>query len=98
MLTGRQERAGIDHYYEFENYESNGKKAFYGFHWREYTAPELEHLFSKAGFTVESCKSLTSFQDFKNVGLIRRLARKLSQIGTVLLPRHGTSISLVATK
>ena len=98
LLFGREEKALIDSYYTFENSESGGKKAFYGFHWREYTAPELSRLFSAAGFRVQSCGSFNAFQDRKRIGLGRRIARTLLKAGTAVFPRHRTHVGLAVTK
>lgn len=98
LLFRRGEKEKIDAYFCFENYESNGKKAFYGFHWREYTPSELALLFAQSGFEVQACKSFTVFQDLDKPSFGRRLARFLSQLGTRLLPRFGTHVYLIATK
>ena len=98
LVFGRGEREKIEYFYKFENYESNGKKAFYGFHWREYTPPELRHLFADAGFRVTTCQSFTAFQDHGNTSFSRRMARAASRWGTALLPRFGTNVLLVAEK
>src|SRR5205807_3264174 len=94
LLLGRGEHSLIQNFYHFEDYESDGKKAFYGFHWREYSPPELTQLFSQAGFKVQASGSFTAFQDNGTLGLSRRLARKLSQMGTSILPRYGTHVYL----
>lgn len=98
LLSGRGEAATIDNYYRYENYQSNGKNAFYGFHWREYTVPELTQLFLKAGFRIELCSSFTEFQNYVSISLGRQFARLLSRVGTRLLPRYGTNVWLIATK
>ncbi len=98
LLFGRGEKALIDYYYSFENYVSGGKKAFYGFHWREYTAPELSCLFSRAGFQIRTCGSFNAFQNRGRIGVGRRMLRTLLKVGTSVFPRHGTHVCLVATK
>jgi SAM-dependent methyltransferase len=98
LLSGRKEKELINGYYVFEDYESNGKKAFYGFHWREYTAPELAHLFARAGFKIRACGTLTAFQNQGRIGIGRKLARSLSRMGTSLCNRYGTNVYLVAGK
>jgi len=98
LLSGRREKYFIDDFYGYENYQSNGKTAFYGFHWREYSPPELWHLFTQAGFRVQACSSFTAFRDHKKVGLGRKFIRTVSQAGTSLLPRYGTNVYLTATK
>lgn len=98
LLFGRGEESAIRSYYKFENYELNGKKAFYGFHWREYTSIELAVLFADAGFKVQRCRSFSAFHDSRKLSLGRRLARLLSQLGTFLLPRFGTNVYLIARK
>jgi SAM-dependent methyltransferase len=98
LSTGRREKGLLDDYFTFENYQSKSKTAFYGFHWREYTPPELSHLFNRAGFKVQACSSFTAFRDEGPVGLGRKLARTLSLAGTSLFPRYGTNVYLIAIK
>lgn len=98
VLFGRGEQNKIAKYYQFENYESNGKRAYYGFHWREYSPAELRLLFAGADFRVTACGSFTAFQDYGKVSIPRHIARAASQWGTVLLPRFGTHVFLMAEK
>ena len=98
LLFRRGEKEKIGGYFSFENYESNGKKAFYGFHWREYTPSELALLFASAGFEVQACKSFTVLRDKEHLSPGRKLARLLSEIGTKLLPRFGSNVYIVAVK
>jgi SAM-dependent methyltransferase len=98
LLFGRGEKSLIDSYFTYENYQSNGKNAFYGFHWREYTQPELTALFTQVGFRVEICRTFTDFHDHGNLGLGRRLARLLSQVGAAIFSRYGTNVYLIAKK
>jgi SAM-dependent methyltransferase len=97
LLYGREEKALIESYYIFENSIVGGKKAFYGFHWREYTAPELSRLFSNAGFQLQSCGTFTVFQNRGRIGAGRRAVRALVKIGGAIFPRYATHIYLVAT-
>jgi SAM-dependent methyltransferase len=98
LVFGRAEEYNIKSYFQFEDYESSGKKAFYGFHWREYSPPELLALFSGVGFTVQKCSSCAVFQDHGPLSMMRRMGRTLSRIGTILFPRYGTNTYLIATK
>jgi SAM-dependent methyltransferase len=98
LLFGKGEESATRSYYKFENYESNGKKAFYGFHWREYTSPELAVLFADAGFKLQGCRSFTVFHDRGKLTLSRQLARLLLRLGTLVLPRFGTNVYLIARK
>ncbi len=98
LLSGRNEKTLVDGFYVFENYESNGKKAFYGFHWREYTPPELSRLFTRADFKVQACGSFAAFQNQGKIGQGRKLARSLSRLGTSLFNRYGTNVYLTAVK
>jgi SAM-dependent methyltransferase len=98
LLFGRNEKSHIDSFFVFENYESNGKKAFYGFHWHEYSGPELSHLFTRVGFNVQVCSSFTAFQNHGKIGRGRKFARSLSKMGTSLFPRYGTNVYLIASK
>lgn len=98
LVTGRLEKKKIEDYYKFEDYESNGKKAFFGFHWREYTPPELRLLFAGCGFKLQSSGSFTVFQDHGSESFGRRILRAMSRVGTKLLPRYGNNVYLIATK
>ncbi len=98
LLSGRGEAAAIGNYYRYEDYQSNGKNAFYGFHWREYSTRELAKLFSEMGFRIERCSSFAEFQNYVSISLGRQFARLLSRAGTRLLPRYGTNVYLVAIK
>jgi len=98
LFSGKGEKELIESYYRFENYQMNGKTAFYGFHWREYSHPELEQLFTQAGFKVQHAGSFNSFQPRDSMSLPRRLARSLAKAGGSLFPRHGTHVYLVASK
>lgn len=98
LLSGRGEDQLIRNYFQFEDYVSDGKTAFYGFHWREYSPRELGALFAGAGFHVEECRSFTAFQDHGRTGLVRRLARAGNRIAVRLFPRHGTHVMLSARK
>src|ERR1039458_2756029 len=98
MLFGREEHRSIDYYYDWEDYVSNGKKAFYGFHWREYSPGELEHLFAKAGFQIRSCKTFVSFQILGRASLARSMARFATRMVGTLIPRYAGDVDLVAEK
>jgi len=98
LATGRGEQHKIDGYFAHEDYECNGRKAFYGFHWREYTTSELRRLFERAGFEVRSSGSFTASQDRESIGLARRLARGASSAASALLPRFGPNAYIWARK
>jgi SAM-dependent methyltransferase len=98
LLSGRGEKTEVETYFQFENYMSDGKKAFYGFHWREYTSSELSQLFAGAGFKIQTVGSFIAFRDHEHVGLGRQLARSLARTATACLPRYGTNVYLIATK
>ena len=98
LLTGRGERQAIENFFKYENYESNGKKAYYGFHWREYSSPELAQLFAGTGFNVERCGTLVAFQDHGRTGLMRKLARAAARVAAAVFGRFGTHVYLVARK
>jgi len=82
----------------FEDYVSQGKKAFYGFHWREYSAPELRRLFDRAGFQVRRCSTFIAFQTPTKPSLMRRAVRAANALACRLLPRYGTHVYLEAEK
>jgi len=98
LFTGRFELHAVDQFFVVEDYESNGKKAFYGFHWREYTAPELSRLFSTAGFEIERCDTSTSFQNQGAVSLGRKLLRRVNVLAARLMPRYRSDVNLIARK
>ncbi|MEJ0088341.1 MAG: methyltransferase domain-containing protein [Limisphaerales bacterium] len=98
LLSGRGEKAGIDSYFQVENYVSDGKKAFYGFHWREYSAAELSRLFAGVGFKIQAAGSFIAFRDHEHLGPGRRLARFVQRMATACFPRYGTNVYLIASK
>lgn len=98
LLTGRFEEKQIQAYFEFENYRTEGKPVFYGFHWREYTPGEFRLLFAGSGFSVLRCSTVTSFHNFSKPRLGRRLLRAMCRVGSRLLPRYGPEVFLEATK
>src|ERR1700682_4263553 len=73
LIFGRFEKQAVDAYYHFEEYTSNEKKAFYGFHWREYSRTELAHLFARVGFTVLKSDTFVAFQTHSQISFARRL-------------------------
>lgn len=98
LISGRFELGGVDHYYHFEDYQSHGKKAFYGFHWREYTRPELQHLFARAGFTIRDSDTFVSFQGGSPHSAARKMARAACILLAGFMRRYGTHVLLVAEK
>jgi SAM-dependent methyltransferase len=98
LICGRLERVGIDGYYTYEDYTSNGKKAFYGFHWREYSRGELAHLFTRAGFTVVKCSTFVAHQVHAETSVVRQMARWANCRLAGMLPRYGTNVYLEAAK
>ncbi len=98
LLLGRMELHGIDLYFDTESYGVGGRPAFWGHHWREYTAPELGHLFSRAGFTLAECGTFVAFQDQGRLSLLRRVLRAGDVALARCLPRFGTNVCLVARK
>jgi len=98
LLTGKGEDFLVDDFYKFENYEIDGKIAFHGYHWREYSPPELRRLFTGAGFKIQSAGSFNYFQPREHMGLLRRGARALAQAGCAVFPRQKTHVYVMATK
>jgi len=98
LIFGRFEQRQVDEYFRFEDYSCNGKKVFYGFHWREYTGPELACLFSRAGFAIQSCELMVTFQDHGQLSAARKLLRYGTRLLAGVLPRYGTDVCLIAEK
>jgi SAM-dependent methyltransferase len=98
LILGRSDRRLIDHYYQFEDYVCDGKKAFYGFHWREYTRRELPHLFERSGFKIAEAGTFVAFQTQERTSPGRKLARALSVTLGSVFPRFATHVYLVAEK
>jgi len=98
LLFGRSDREVVDRYYTFEDFQCNGKTAFYGFHWREYSCPEMAQLFARAGFTVLGAGTSVAFQVHARTSILRRIARGGNRVLAGLLPRYGTDSNLVAEK
>ena len=98
LIGGRGEHSLIESYFTFEDYESNGKKCFYGFHWREYSATELSALFARVGFQIEKSGTLFVNQEATTRSWWRPLVRSAIRAVGPLVPRFGTTVYLVATK
>jgi SAM-dependent methyltransferase len=98
LFSQNRDPTGIQSYYEFENFQSDGKTAFYGFHWREYTAEELSSLFSTAGFKIAQLHTAVAFHQHNQLSLKRRLLRQINECAAALFPRHGTNVFLTAVK
>jgi SAM-dependent methyltransferase len=98
LLTGAAEKSEMETYFQMENYVSDGKKAFYGLHWREYSPPELSQLFAGAGFKIQAGGSFIAFRDHEQLSARRRLARVFAKVGTTCFPRYGTNVYLAASK
>jgi SAM-dependent methyltransferase len=98
LISGRSDRHFVDAYFEFEDYISNGKKFFYGFHWHEYSCPELRRMFEQVGFLTRSCTSFVAFHVHPNMSPVRRLVRGMNKIVARGLYRYGTNVGLVAEK
>jgi SAM-dependent methyltransferase len=98
LLTGGGEKAQVDSYYKFEDAGPNGRKCFYGFHWREYASPEMERLFALAKFKIESCGTFTVYRSHAHISLPRRLARIIGGLVVRIFPRFGAYVHLTAEK
>ena len=98
LLTDRNQRSGIDSYFKFADYEFNGKRAFLGFHWREYTLTEFAHLFEQAGFRIAEQGWLMHFQDYERLSLSRKMARVALRGLCALRPSLGKNCCLVVEK
>ena len=98
LLTGRGQRAGVDSYFKFADYEHEGRRVFLGFHWREYTLTEFAHLFRQAGFHIAEEGWLMHFQDSEGLGVARKIARGLLRLLCHLRPALGKNCYLVAVK
>jgi len=97
-ITGRQQDLGISSYFTHEDYQSAGKIAFYGFHWREYSPKEIEILFRRVGFGIKNWGGFTVFQGGEKLSTARRAARVASLIGSRLAPRYSTNVFVEAMK
>lgn len=98
LLSQQRLPPSIKSYFQFENYQSDGKTAFYGFHWREYTPEEISALFLEAGFKIEMCKTDIVFHDHGNLSAKRKALRFINKTIGRFFPRHGTNVFLTATK
>jgi len=98
LFSREQLPRSIKLYFDFENYQSDGKTAFYGFHWREYTPEELSALFLQAGFKVEMCQTHVVFHNHGSMTAKRKILRFLNKMVEGLFPRHGTNVFLTAIK
>jgi SAM-dependent methyltransferase len=97
LLTGRGEKHLIEGYFTHEDYDANGKKCFYGFHWREYTLPEITTLFQGVGFEIAQSGTLYVNQSAP-VGFARSAVRAGLRLLGPLAPRFGATSYLSASK
>lgn len=98
LLLGRGEAHKMNGYFAFEDYESCGKKAFYGFHWNEYTPTEMRFLFERAGFQMDSIGTFVEMTRMDNAPVTRRAARLISRTVGGIIPRVGTNVAMIARK
>jgi len=99
LAFGRAEDHLIRPYFTFEDYRCNGRKVFYGFHWREYSRPELALLFGTAGFKVRQSGTFVAFQTpVEKPSVPRRLARAANTVLAGVFRRYGTHVCLIAEK
>lgn len=97
LVTGRRETQTVDYYHQFADYVCAGKKAFYGFHWHEYTANELATLFSKSGFNVQP-GTFTTHMTTGRVGPVKKCLRLANKAVCSVFPRFSSNVSLIASK
>lgn len=98
LIFGKDDKHRIDQHFTYENHHSNGKLAWYGFHWYEYTRTELEHLFTRVGFKGR-CNTFVTFQNIGGkTSMLRKVARVASRSLGRLLRRYGTNVYLIAQK
>lgn len=98
LFTGRNQVQSIDAYFKMADAEVNGRRVFYGFHWREYTLRELSRLFSQAGFTIVEQGWQMNFQDEAGLSLLRRMARGVLKAMCWVRPSFGKNCYVVAEK
>jgi SAM-dependent methyltransferase len=98
LVGGFSEIKNVAAYYTYENYFSHGRKVFYGFHWREYSAAELAYLFRHAGFTVRTSGTFVAFQARPHLTASRKIMRSAVRAFAAVFPRYGTNAYLVAEK
>jgi SAM-dependent methyltransferase len=84
--------ADYRHYYDYAG------GVFLGFHWREYTLPELVDLFEAEEFQVVSAGHLSALQNYPKLTMARRLWRFLFRSAFILLPSLGSQCALRAKK
>jgi len=97
-LFGRAEQHLVQGYFQYEDYISNGKKAFFGFHWREYSRPELALLFATVGFKVIRSDTFVAFQTHAKTSPAQAAARGAARILAGVFRRYGTHVLLEAGK
>lgn len=98
LLSGRGETEHVDTCYQVEDYQSNGKTAYYGLHWHEYTRGELAYLFRKAGFAIRGCNTFVAFYNHSRTSAARKIERAAVRTLAPFLTRFGTNVYLIAEK
>jgi SAM-dependent methyltransferase len=96
LLLGKSIATDIDSYLYYDNY-FDGKR-FLGFHWREYTLPELVRLFRSQNFSVVSVTHLLTFRSYPNLSLPKKVKRLVAKTLCSVFPATKNTCAIVAQK
>ncbi len=97
LITGWHDAQMVQAYLKFADYVSNGKTAFYGFHWHEYTADELAELFAGCGFRADAGYFMAHLNNGKP-SMLKKVLRVLNIAFCRAFPRYATNVQLVAVR
>ena len=92
LLSGRSVYPPVAAYYQYAGQQ------FYGFHWREYTLPELQELFRSAGFQVQAARYLQTFETRPDAGLLRQAKRAIARALSVVVPSFASLCTVIVQK
>jgi len=96
LFCGKSICTAIESYPLYYNYSETER--FLGFHWREYTLPELIHLFTSQQFFIASQAHLLTFQNQPCLSPARKFKRLAGRLAFALFPATGNVCALVAQK
>ena len=95
LLLGKGTGTQMDSYNQFYSY-AGGR--FLGFHWQEYTLPELTRLFAAQKFSIVSAGHLLTFQNYPHLSASKKIKRIAGKSVFSVFSSTGNLCAIVAGK
>jgi SAM-dependent methyltransferase len=95
LLLGKDIGVSADTFNKYYNY-AGGR--FLGFHWHEYTLPELNRLFVTGNFSTVSAGHVLTYQNYPYLSPARKLERLFGRLVFSVVPSVGNLCAIVAEK